>query len=81
MSEEKIYIITRDIEEGDVSEDSFWEELLIFSDLHEALTELNEIYKKTPDFKYYNYHIKVYYKTNKKFIVSNEIHYHQLSYS
>jgi hypothetical protein len=81
MSKENIYIITRDIEEYDVCEESFWKELLIFSDLHEALNELNEIYLKTPDFKHYNYHIKVYYKINKKYIVSNLIYYHQLGYS
>jgi hypothetical protein len=81
MSEEKIYIITRDIEDDDVCEESFWKELAIFSDLREAVNELNEIYNKTPDFKYYNYHIKVYYKINKKYIVSNEIHYHKLAYS
>jgi hypothetical protein len=81
MSEEKIYIITRDIEDYDVCDESFWKEVLIFSDLPEALNELNEIYKKTPDFKYYNYHIKVYYKINKKYIVSNETYYHKLNYS
>jgi len=37
MSEDKIYIITRDIEEDDSCEEFYWEELLIFSYLHESL--------------------------------------------
>lgn len=81
MSVDKIYIITRDIEEDDSCEEFFWEELLIFSDLHESLNKLNEIYKNTPDFKFYNYHIKVYDKIDKKYILSHQRYYHQLGYS
>ena len=77
----KLYIIVRDIEEDDACEASFWKDLLIFSDLHEALNKLNEIYKNTPDFKYYNYHIKVYDKINNKYIVSHHTYYHQKGYS
>lgn len=78
MSEDnKLYIITKDIEENDACEESFWKELLMFSDLQEALHELNNLYKNTPDFKYYNYHIKVYYKINKKYVISHQTYYHQ----
>ena len=82
MSEDnKLYIITRDIEENDAYEESFWKELLMFSDLQEALHELNNIYKNTPDFKCYNYHIKVYDKINKKYVISHQTYYHQRGYS
>jgi len=82
MSEyNKLYIITHDIEKHDACEPNFWKNLLIFTDIHEALNELNEIYKKTPDFKSYNYHIKVYDKINKKYIVSHQTYYHQRGYS
>jgi len=78
MSEDnKLYIITRDIEENDACQESFWKELLMFSDLQEALHELNNLYKNTPDFKYYNYHIKVYDKINKKYVISHQTYYHQ----
>ena len=77
----KLYIITRDIEENDACEESFWKELLMFSDLQEALHELNNIYKNTPDFKCYNYHIKVYDKINKKYVISHQTYYHQRGYS
>ena len=82
MSEHnKLYIITRDIEENDICQENFWRELLIFADLHEALNKLNDIFKKTPDFKDYNYHIKVYDKINKTYIVSHQNYFHQTGYS
>jgi len=81
MSEKKLYIITRDIEEKDVNDNDFWKSLLMFTDLHEALHELNEIYKKTPDFKHYNYNIKVYDRINNKYTKSHQTYYHQKGYS
>lgn len=81
MANNKLYIITRDIEEDVVCEEKFWSQLLIFSDLHEALNKLNEIYNNTPDFKNFNYHIKVYDKINKKYMVSHQNYYHQIGYS
>ena len=78
MSEDKkLYIITRDIEEDDVCEEKFWEELLIFCDFDEALNKLDETYENTPDFKHFNYHIKVYDKIGKKYVLSNR-KYHKI---
>lgn len=76
-----LYIITRDIEEHDICEDNFWKNLLIFTDSKEALNELNNIYNNTPDFKHYNYHIKVYDKINNKYVISHKTYYHQKGYS
>jgi len=71
----KLYIITRDIKDYDACEEKFWSELLIFSDLDEALNNLTDILKTSPDCKHYNYHIKVYDKINKKYIVSYQNFY------
>jgi hypothetical protein len=76
-----LYIITRDIQENDVDDLNFWKNLLIFTNSQEALNELDNIYKNTPDFKYYNYHIKVYDKINNKYVVSHKTYYHQRGYS
>ena len=81
MSKNKLYIITRDIEENDIYKDKFWKGLLMFTDLHEALNELNKIYQTNPNFKYYNYHIKVYDKINNKYIPSHQTYYPQKGYS
>lgn len=81
MSEDKyIYIITKDIEEDDACDDNIWKELLIFSDLPEALNQLSELYKNKHDFKYYNYHIKVYVKVNNKYLCCHQRYYHQKGY-
>jgi len=81
LEDTKLYIITRELIEGGVCEDKFWRELLIFSDLHEALNKLNDIFKKNPDFNPYNCYIKVYDKINKKYVVSHQNYYHQIGYS
>lgn len=76
-----LYIITRDIDEDDINEVNFWKKLLIFTDSREALNELDNIYKNTPNFKHYNYHIKVYDKINNKYVISHKTYYHQQGYS
>lgn len=77
----KLYIIVKDIEENDADENDFLESLQIFTDLKEALNELDNIYKKDPYFKYYNYHIKVFNKINNKYIITHQTYYHQTGYS
>lgn len=64
-----IYIINIDFENSYELKDEY---PIIFSDLESAQNELKEIYKKTPDFKYYGFEINVYILKNTKYIKTNE---------
>ena len=76
-----LYVIVRDIDEYDADDKNFWENLQIFTNLKDALKELNNINKMEPLFKYYNYHIKTYIKINNKYILSHQTYYYQKCYS
>ena len=73
---DKLYVIVFDTNfiEQDENE-KFWKELNIFTNLDDALLELKNLYNTICEFKFVNYHIKVYIKNNNKYLLSNEIHY------
>lgn len=80
MTDNKIYFISQDIYSEEDSEE-FWKNMKIFTNLKDALDELDQIYNNTPDFKWSGYCVRTLTKIDNKYVNSHETYYHQKGYS
>jgi hypothetical protein len=80
MSLNKLYYISHDVYSQELCQD-FFKNIIFYINLKDALDELDNIYKKDLNLKWYGFCIKTLIKKENKYIQSHETYYHQKGYS
>lgn len=80
MSANKLYFISQDVFSHELVEE-FINNITIYTNLKDALDELNKIYNNAPDSKLYGFCVRTLIKKDDKYIQGHDTYYHQKGYS